>query len=95
MLAEELLTVAHLVVVLAEPDQQALASHVQLVLNKVEVVGLLAHVVRVVDRVADLQHCVRGIKQAYVYDHIGLVFSKLAVFIDAEMLSGELLPVDQ
>ena len=45
MFAEELLTVAHLVVVLAEPDQQALASHVQLILNEVEVVGLLAHIV--------------------------------------------------
>ena len=41
--------------VLLEPDEQAILGHLKLVLHKVEVVGLLSHVVARIHRVYDLK----------------------------------------
>ena len=63
----------------------------QLILDQIEVVSLLADIVWWIDWVSDLEHGCWWIKQAKVVHNITLVFGKFSVLIDAEMLSGVLL----
>lgn len=78
---------------LTEPHQEALSSYMKLVLDQVEIVGLLADIVWGVNRVCDLEpSAILTIEQAKVC-HI-LVLSKLAILVNAEVLRWILFTID-